>query len=156
MKTNDTGTLVKNAKAYFNYFLSDFTEAGLELVGTEIKSIRAHGASLSDAYIVEKNGEMFVLNMHIALYEKGNIFNHDPLRTRKLLLNKHEIQKLGQKVKEKGYTLVPTRLYMTRGRAKLEIALGKGKNNYDKREVMKERDVKRTVDKALKSKHSEE
>ncbi len=156
MKETSSGTLVKNGKAYFNYFLSDFTEAGIELVGTEIKSVRHHGASLSDAYIVEKGGELFVLNMHIAPYDKGNIFNHDPLRTRKLLLHKREIAKLGQKAKEKGFTLVPTRLYLTRGRAKLEIALGKGKNNYDKREVMKERDNKRTVDKAMKTQHHEE
>lgn len=142
--------IVTNKKASFNYFLSDFLEAGLVLTGTEIKSIKDHKVSISDSYVVFKNGEAFIINMNISEYEKGNIFNHDPLRTRKLLLNKREILKYEQKTIKDGYTVVPTKLYSTKGKAKLEIALGKGKKNYDKREAIKERDDKRDMAKALK------
>lgn len=142
--------IVTNKKASFNYFLSDFLEAGLVLTGTEIKSIKDHKVSISDSYVVFKNGEVFIINMNISEYEKGNIFNHDPLRTRKLLLNKREILKYEQKTIKDGYTVVPTKLYLTKGKAKLEIALGKGKKNYDKREAIKERDDKRDMAKALK------
>lgn len=143
--------IAKNSKASFNYFLSDFLECGIELKGTEIKALRVHGASLSDSYVLFKNGEAFIINMNIAPYDKGNIFNHDPLRTRRLLIHKHEIIKLAQKVKEKSFTVVPTRLYLVNGKAKVEIALGKGKKNYDKREVEKEKDDKRAMEKARKS-----
>lgn len=143
--------IAKNSKASFNYFLSDFLECGLSLVGTEIKALRVHGASLNDAYVIIRNNEAFIVNMHIAPYDKGNIFNHDPLRTRKLLLHKKEILKLGQKVKEKQYTIIPTKVYLVRGKAKLEIALGKGKKLYDKRDSEKARDDKRKIDKAIKS-----
>lgn len=143
--------IAKNSKASFNYFLSDFLECGLSLVGTEIKALRVHGASLNDAYVIIRNNEAFIVNMHIAPYDKGNIFNHDPLRTRKLLLHKKEILKLGQKVKEKQYTIIPTKVYLVRGKAKLEIALGKGKKLYDKRDTEKARDDKRKIDKAIKS-----
>lgn len=142
--------VVTNKKASFNYFLSDFLEAGLVLKGTEIKSIKENKVSIRDAYVVFKNGEAFILNMNISEYDKGNIFNHDPLRTRKLLLNKHEILKYEQKVIKDGYTIVPTKLYLKKGKAKLEIALGKGKKNFDKREAIKERDDKRDMAKALK------
>ena len=144
------GVLASNRKAHFNYFLSDFLEAGVELKGTEIKSLRKNGASLSDAYIVFRSGEAYVVNMHIAPYEHGNIFNHDPLRTRKLLLHKLEIRRLLAKVKEKGFTILPTKLYFSRGKVKCEIALGKGKKLYDKRETMKQRDIKRDLDKTSK------
>lgn len=137
--------IASNKKAHFNYFLSEFTECGLVLVGTEIKSLRTHGCSLNDAYIIIRNGEMEVLNMHINPYEKGNIFNHDPLRNRKLLLHKREIKFFDEKVKREGYTIVPTRVYLKRGRAKMEIALAKGKKLYDKRETIKERDIKRKL-----------
>lgn len=143
--------VAKNSKASFNYFLSDFLECGLSLVGTEIKALRVHGASLNDAYVIIRNNEAFIVNMHIAPYDKGNIFNHDPLRTRKLLLHKKEILKLGQKVKEKQFTIIPTKVYLVRGKAKLEIALGKGKKLYDKRDTEKARDDKRKIDKAIKS-----
>lgn len=152
MKESHVLILAKNTKAAFNYFLSDFLEVGIELKGTEIKSLRNHGASLLDSYVVIKNNEAFILNMHIAPYDKGNIFNHEPLRTRKLLLHKNEIRRLQSKVKEKGYTLVATKVYLSKGRAKIEIALGKGKKNFDKREVIKARDDARSIDKALKSK----
>ena len=135
--------ITSNKKAHFNYFLSEFTECGLVLVGTEIKSLRTHGCSLNDAYIIIRNGEMEVLNMHINPYEKGYIFNHDPLRNRKLLLHKKEIRWFDDKVKRDGYTIVPTRVYLKKGKAKMEIALAKGKKLYDKRETIKQRDIKR-------------
>ncbi len=142
--------ITHNRKSSFNYFLSDFLETGIELTGTEIKSIRNNGVSLNDSYIVIRNHEAYILNMHIAPYKQGNIFNHDPLRTRKLLLHKKEIYKLEAKIKEKSFTLVPTKVYFKRGRVKVEIALGKGKKDYDKRETIKERDSKRDIEKALK------
>lgn len=150
----DSGIKVicSNKKATFNYFLSDFIEAGLVLTGTEIKSIRQRNVSLNDSYVVFKNHEAFILNMNISVYDKGTVFNHDPLRTRKLLLNKREILKYEQKVIKEGYTIVPTKLYLKKGKAKLEIALGKGKKLYDKRETIKERDDKRNVARALKRK----
>ncbi len=143
--------LVKNSKAYFNYFLEDFLECGIELKGSEIKSLRHNGASLTDAYIVIRNEEAYLLNMHISPYESGNIFNHEPNRTRKLLLHKKEIFRYGQKAKEKSLTIVPTKIYLKKGKAKVEIALAKGKKQYDKRQVIKERDDKRMMDKAKKS-----
>ncbi len=150
MENSGIKIVVQNKKASFNYFLSDFLEAGLSLTGTEIKSIKAHKVSLNDSYITFKNGEAFIINMNISEYEKGNIFNHDPLRTRKLLLHKNEILKFEQKTIKDGYTVVPTKLYLKKGSAKLEIALGKGKKLYDKRETIKARDDKRDMAKAMK------
>ena len=137
--------ITSNKKAHFNYFLSEFTECGLVLMGTEIKSLRTHGCSLNDSYIVIRNGEMEVINMHINPYDKGNIFNHDPLRNRKLLLHKKEIRWFDEKVRRDGFTIVPTRVYLKCGRAKIEIALAKGKKLYDKRETIKQRDIKRSI-----------
>ena len=137
-----------NKKAYFNYFLSDFTEAGIELKGTEIKSLRVNGATIGDSYVVIRNGEAEIINMHIKAYEHGNIFNHDPLRNRKLLLHKREIRFLEQKIKAEGYTVVPTKIYFSHGKAKVEIALAKGKKNYDKRETIKKRDIEREIAKS--------
>ena len=134
-----------NKKAYFNYFLSEFTECGIALKGTEIKSLRVHSCSLSDSYIVFRNHEAEVINMHINPYDKGNIFNHDPLRNRKLLLHKHEIRFFEDEIKKGGYTVVPTRAYFKSGKCKLEIALAKGKKLYDKRETIKQRDLKREM-----------
>ena len=142
---------IKNRKASYDYEIEDTYEAGIVLKGTEVKSIREGKANLKDSYAIIKNGEAFLLNMHISEYDKGNIFNHDPLRTRKLLLHKKEILKLGQKVKEKQFTIIPTKVYLVRGKAKLEIALGKGKKLYDKRDTEKARDDKRKIDKAIKS-----
>ena len=133
----------KKKKASFNYFLSDFTECGIALLGTEIKSLRVHGASLVDSYVVLRGEEMEVINMHINPYDQGNIFNHDPLRNRKLLLHKKEIRWFADKVKRGGFTVVPTKIYFKKGRAKLEIALAKGKKLYDKRETIKNRDIER-------------
>ena len=132
--------ITKNSKAYFNYFLEDFLECGIELQGSEIKSIRQNGASLMDTYIVIRNQEAYLINMYIAPYKQGNIFNHDPRRTRKLLLHKKQIFKMEQKAKEKAMTIIPTKVYLKKGKLKIEIALGKGKKKFDKREVMKKRD----------------
>lgn len=142
--------LAQNKKASFNYFLSDFLECGIELVGSEIKSLRNGGCSISDAYVIIKNNEAFILNMNIAIYEKTNTFGHDPLRTRKLLLHKKEINKLASKITLDGFTIVPTKVYLKRGLCKVEIALGKGKKLYDKRETIKKRDVDRHLNKAIK------
>lgn len=142
--------ITNNKKAYFEYFLSDFLEVGIELKGTEIKSLKENGCSLNDSYVLFKNNEAFILGMNIAVYRNGNIFNHEPLRTRKLLLHKREILKMKQKIQEKGFTVVCTKVYLKDGRAKLEIALAKGKKIYDKRESIKERDQKREAAKATK------
>lgn len=150
MENTGIKVVTTNKKASFNYFLSNFLEVGIELTGTEIKSIKLHNVSLSDSYIVFKNGEAFILNMNISVYEKGTIYNHDPLRTRRLLMHKNEILKFEQKTIKEGYTVVPTKLYIKKGLAKLEIALAKGKKLYDKRETIKERDDARNMAKALK------
>ena len=142
--------LVSNNKAKFLYFLEDFLECGIELKGSEIKSIRHNGASLKDSYVIFKNGEAFLLNMHIAPYEHGNNFNHEPNRTRKLLMHKKEILKMEQKAKEKVMTVVPTKVYLKKGRLKIEIALAKGKKLFDKRETIKKRDDERMMAKMKK------
>ena len=142
----------QNKKAYHDYFIEDTYEAGIELKGTEIKSIRKGSANLKDSYIRIKNGEAFVEGMHVAPYEQGNIFNHDPLRTRKLLLHRKQITKLEREIKEAGMTLVPTKLYFndSSSKIKLEVAVAKGKKLYDKRQDLKAKDAKRDIEKALK------
>jgi SsrA-binding protein len=142
-----------NKRASYDYFLLDKYEAGLVLVGTEIKSIRRNSANIKDAYVVIKDYEAYVINMNISVYEQGNIFNHEPLRTRKLLLHKKEILRLQAKVKEEGYTLIPTRLYFVKGRAKLEFALAKGKKNYDKRESEKSKSMDKEARKSSKERY---
>lgn len=124
--------IAENRKAHFNYFLSEFTECGISLRGTEIKSLRVKGATIGDSYIVIRNKEAEIINMYIAPYDQGNIFNHDPLRSRKLLLHKKEIVWFERKMQAEGYTIVPTKIYFKRGKAKVEIALAKGKKAYDK------------------------
>ena len=141
--------IAQNRKAHFNYFLSDFMEAGIELKGTEIKSLRVSGATIGDSYIIIRNNEAEIINMYIKPYDHGNLFNHDPLRNRRLLLHKKEIRWLAQKIKTEGYTIVPTKIYFRKGKAKVEIALGKGKKNYDKRETIKKRDIDRELAKGL-------
>lgn len=143
--TSNLKIIASNRKAHFNYFLSDFTECGIVLLGTEIKSLRANNCSINDAYVLVRNGEIEIVNMHINPYEHGNIFNHDPLRTRKLLLHKREINWFSNQMKKGGYTIVPTRVYFCKGKAKVEIALAKGKKLYDKRETIKQRDLKREM-----------
>ncbi len=144
--------IITNKKASFDYFLFTKYEVGIALVGTEIKSIRNHSCNLKDSYVIIRNGEVFILNMNIAEYSHGNLFNHDPLRTRKLLMHKKEILKMQLKIKQEGYTIIPTKLYFNdKGKVKLEIALAKGKKNYDKRESIKEKDQKRNIEKNYKN-----
>lgn len=143
--------LANNKKAFYDYFLEEFLECGIELKGSEIKSLRKNGVSLRDSYVVFRNNEAYILNMRITPYEYGNIFNHEPDRSRKLLMHKKEISKYSQKAKEKVMTVVPTKIYLKGGKAKVEIALAKGKKLYDKRDVEKKKEDARTIDKALKS-----
>lgn len=138
---------IENRKARYDYFIEETYESGIVLTGTEIKSIRDGKCNLKDSYATIKNGEVFVLNMHISHYEKGNIFNHEETRTRKLLLKKLEIKKLKNKLEVEGYTLVPIKLYLKNGKAKLLLGVAKGKKNYDKRETIKQRDIKRDMQK---------
>ena len=140
----------ENRKARHDYFIHEVYEAGMELQGTEVKSLRAGKANLKDSYAEIKNGEIFVQNMHISPYEQGNIFNHDPLRRRRLLLHKSEITKLFSKTREKGFTLVPLKIYFKKGRAKMELALASGKHNYDKRQALADKAVKRDVERAMR------
>lgn len=144
---------ILNKKARFDYQIYDTMEAGIVLTGTEIKSIRNGACNLKDSYILIKNNEAFILNMHISPYDKGSIFNEEETRTRKLLLHKNEIIRLKDKISIKGYTIVPLKLYFSRGLAKLEIGVAKGKHTYDKKESIKERDIKRETDKMLKNRY---
>ena len=140
----------ENRKARHDYHIHETFEAGIVLTGTEVKSLRAGKANLKDSYGRLENTEIFLHNMHISPYEQGNRFNHEPLRKRKLLMHRYEINKLIGKVKEKGYTLVPLKIYFTHGLAKVELALATGKKLYDKRDDIAERDAKRDVDRALR------
>ena len=141
---------IKNRKALYDYTISDTYEAGIVLTGTEIKSIRDGKANLKDSYAIIKKGECFILGMHISPYDKGNRFNHDEYRTRKLLLHKHEILKIRDKIEIKGYTLVPIKLYFSKNKAKILLGIGKGKKVYDKRESMKEKDINKEIKKELR------
>lgn len=139
-----------NRKAKFDYFIEDEYEAGIVLTGTEIKSLRAGHCNLKDCYGVVKNGEVFLLNMFIGQYKEGNIFNHSETRSRKLLLHKKEIKKIEESISLNGLTLVPLKGYFKDNKFKILVGIGRGKKNYDKRESIKERDIKREVDKNLK------
>ncbi len=143
--------VAQNKKAFHDYFIKETFEAGIELHGTEIKSVRKGNINLKDAYIRFKNNEAYIENMHIAPYEQGNQFNHEPLRTRKLLLHKKEISKLQKEVKESGLTIVPTKCYFLTSKLKVEIGLALGKKLYDKRQDLKAKDAKRDIAKALKN-----
>lgn len=142
---------ILNRKANHDYFFEEVMEAGIELTGTEIKSIRNGGCSIKDCYGIVKNHEVYLLNMYVAPYKEGNIFNHDEVRTRKLLLHKKQIYKIEEMINQQGLTLVPVKLYFKNNILKVELAVARGKKNYDKREVIKERDIKRSVDKMLKN-----
>jgi SsrA-binding protein len=144
---------IVNRVARHDYFILDEIECGIELTGTEIKSIRLGKANIKDSYGIVKNEEVFLLNMFISPYEQGNIFNHQETRTRKLLLHKTEIRKLDQSIKLDGNTLIPLKVYFVKGRAKILLGLCKGKKNYDKRETIKERDIKRDIAKKLKERY---
>jgi SsrA-binding protein len=139
-----------NRKAYHDYHVGETYEAGIALTGTEIKSVRQGMVSLRDSFARVENGEVFLYNMNVSAYDAGNRFNHEPRRTRKLLLHKSEIRKLATKTQEKGFTLIPLKVYLKGGRAKVELALAKGKRLYDKREDIKKRDVMRQVDRVIK------
>ena len=142
---------INNRKAYHDYFVLEAIEAGIVLTGTEIKSIRENGANIKDSYAIIKNNEVFLLNMHISRYEQGGVFNHEETRTRKLLLNKKEILKLKEKITLNGNTLVPLKLYFKHGVLKVSLGVCKGKKNYDKRETIKERDIKREISRDFKN-----
>lgn len=136
---------ILNRQANHNYFVIDTYEAGIALTGTEIKSIRMGKCNIKDSYAIIKNSEIYLLNAHISAYDKGNIFNHEETRTRKLLLHKKEILKLMNNVNLDGYTLIPLKIYFVKGRAKVLLGVCKGKKNYDKKETLKERDIQREI-----------
>ena len=142
--------VAKNRKAFHDYSIQETYEAGLSLVGTEVKSLRQGKANLKDSYALIKGGEAFLLNCHISPYSHGNLQNHDPLRTRKLLLKKKEIGKLWEKTSQQGLTIVPLKIYFKNGKAKVEIGLAKGKRQYEKRDSIKEREAKREVERHMK------
>lgn len=144
---------IVNRKARHDYFVEEEIECGIVLKGTEIKSIRNGSCNIKDSYAIIKGHEVFLLNMFVAPYHEGNIFNHQETRTRKLLLHKKEILKLDEKIQLQGYTLVPLKLYFSKNRAKVLLGLCKGKKNFDKRETIKERDLKREVEKDLKHRY---
>ena len=145
--------IANNKKAYHEYFIEDKYECGIELFGTEIKSLRQGKCSIKEAYVKIDRGEAFIIGMNISPYEKGNIFNKDPLRTRKLLLHKYEINKLAGKLNEQGYTLMPLQVYLKDSRAKIEIGLAKGKKLYDKRQEIAKKDMRRALERDFKVKN---
>ena len=142
--------ITKNKKAYFDFHIFDKYEAGIVLTGTEIKSVRKNEVNLKDSFVRIENGEVFLYNCHISPFEQGNRYNHEPLRTRKLLLTKKEILKIDSKVKKDGYTVVPLEMFLFKGFAKVEIALAKGKKLHDKRENIAKKDQKREMDRLMK------
>lgn len=148
---NSIKVISQNKKAYHDYFVEERYEAGIELFGTEVKSIRAGRVNIKDSYCDIKDGEVFAVGMHISPYEQGNIFNKDPMRPKKLLLHKREILKLFGLVSQKGYTLVPLQIYLSKSRVKVEIGLCRGKKLYDKREDMARNDAKRDMERAFRS-----
>ena len=150
MEKDSIKLLSQNKKAFHDFFIEETYECGIELVGTEVKSLREGRVNLKDSYASISNGEVYIKNMHISPYEKGNIFNKDPLRERKLLLHKYEILKLVGKIKEKGYSLIPTKVYLKNSLVKIELALAKGKKLYDKRDDIAKRDAKRDMDRKIK------
>ena len=150
MVKEEIKVIAQNKKARHDYFIEQTIEAGIELSGTEVKSIRQGKVNLKDSYATIENGEVILNGMHISPYEQGNIFNKDPLRDRKLLLHRHEINRLVGYTQQKGMTLVPTQLYFKKGKVKVELGIAKGKKLYDKRDDMADRDAKREIDRKLK------
>ncbi len=151
MREKQVVEIAQNKKAYHDYEILDIIEAGIALKGTEIKSVREHNVNLKDSYAVVRDGEIIVMNMHISPYGYGNIFNHDPKRTRRLLLHKREILKLSNLVSQKGATLVPLKLYIKGKYAKVLLGIAKGKKIHSKKEALKEKDIKREMDRELKN-----
>ena len=145
--------IANNKKAFYDYFIEDKYEAGIELVGTEVKSLRMGKCSIKEAFIRIQKGEVFIYGMHISPYEKGNIFNRDPLRARKLLLHRYEIRKIEGQIAQKGYTLVPLNVYLKGSLMKVEIGLAKGKKQYDKRQDIAKKDQRREAEKQFKVKN---
>lgn len=152
-RVKNSNSLAENRKARHDYFVEETMEAGIELVGTEVKSIRAGKANLKECYADIKNGEIFILSMHISPYEQGNIFNVDPLRQRKLLLHKEQIGRLAGLVSRDGYTLIPLSLYLKNGRVKVALGICRGKKNYDKRDSMLEKAHKRDIERQMKERN---
>lgn len=152
-KKHDDKVLAQNKKASHDYFIEDTIEAGIVLQGTEIKSIRNGRVQLKDSFVRIRNNEAWISNMHISPYEQGNRFNHDPLRPRKLLMHKKQISELIGKTKRDGYTIVPLKMYIKNGYAKVLIGLGKGKKDYDKRSDMKKKEAKREIERAFKARN---
>lgn len=150
LKNKQAKIVTENRKARHDYFIEESYEAGIALVGTEVKSLRSGKANLKDSYAALENGEIFLNNMHISPYTEGNRFNHEPRRKRKLLLHKKEIFRLVGKTKDKGYTLIPLKIYFKRGKAKVELALARGKHSYDKRKTLAKKDAQREIARALK------
>lgn len=150
MKPLGTKLIAQNRKAYHDYFIEETLEAGVILTGTEVKSLRDGRANLRDSYATFDDGELYLIGAHISPYEQGNLFNHDPVRRRKLLLHAKELHKLHAKVREAGYALIPTKLYFKDGRVKVEIGVGRGKKLYDKRETIAKRDADREMERALR------
>lgn len=153
-KTPGVKQVAANKKAYHDYFIDDKFEAGIELFGTEVKSIRQGNINLKDSFCTVKDGELFVHGMHISPYEKGNIFNKDPVRNRRLLMHKKEINRLYMKIKQDGLTLVPLSVYFKNSLVKVEIGLARGKKLYDKRASSAEKDAKREIDRSIKERNS--
>lgn len=146
--------IAKNRKARHDYHLEDTYQAGVVLMGSEIKSVRANRVSLQDGFVQERAGELWLVNVHIAIYEQASMFGHaDPLRPRKLLLHKREIAQIISRMRERGYTVIPTQLYLEKGRAKVEIALARGKKLYDKRDSLSQQDAERQIRRALKNEY---
>ena len=143
--------ITQNKKAFHDYSIEETLEAGILLQGTEVKSLRDGKANLKDSYVIVKDSEVFLLNCHISPYSHGNIMNHDPLRTRKLLLHKKEITKLQGKAAQKGYSLIPLKLYFSNSHVKVEVGLARGKRQYEKRETIKKREADREIERAMKS-----
>jgi SsrA-binding protein len=144
--------VAQNRKAFHDYAIEDTFEAGIQLLGTEVKSLRGGKANLKDSYVLIKDAEVFLFNCHISPYSHGNIMNHDPLRTRKLLIHRKEIERLKGKIQQKGYTLIPLKIYFKGPFAKVEVGLAKGKREYEKRETIKEREAKRDIERAMRNK----
>jgi SsrA-binding protein len=151
MLQSNVKIVCQNKKAFHDYSIEETLEAGIQLLGTEVKSLRDGKANLKDSYVLIKNSEVFLFNCHISPYSHGNIMNHDPLRTRKLLLHRKEIERIRGKAQQKGYTILPLKIYFKDSHAKVEIGLAKGKKLYEKRETIKEREAKRTIERAMKN-----
>jgi SsrA-binding protein len=156
MRPTGIKLIAQNKKAFHDYFIEETLEAGIALTGTEVKSLRAGRANLRDSYAAIERGELFLIGTHISPYEQGNIFNHDPLRSRKLLVHLRELRRLYGKVQVAGYTLVPTKLYFKDGRVKVEIGLAKGKTTYDKRQTLAKKEADRDIERAFRYRDKDE